>query len=405
MENRIVVDVNVLEEGILDRVSGHCFVIPKPVLYELDNRKKLSHRARAVLRGLEQRLLQNRENPGFKIVDAEGNADSAVVSYAKKSNIPLASLDKRVRILALHDGVDIFDFQKDEHYKGWRSVELEHEDFADLNNEKAISDSYSLCPNEYVLFADKENDNSWVYWKNSKTGMLERVKRTQTDSKIKLKTPQQDMLSHALSCPDLKYVFAIGQPGSGKTFLSIDAALYRALIVNDIDSVVVMKPFIETIELQHLGALPGDLKEKTDLHLRSVYDNISQISKMGCYDRTYGQLRLEELLQNMRQKTKLVIGILSELRGRTFTKSYVVVDEAQNCVFANFETLMSRLGDESKMIFTGDPLQKDIHDSPLMDISDAFKDADYAATVYFDDPSMIVRSPFIADALERLSGI
>jgi phosphate starvation-inducible PhoH-like protein len=137
--------------------------------------------------------------------------------------------------------------------------------------------------------------------------------------------------------------FGVGPAGTGKTYL---AAAFAAHMLHErrVERLILSRPALEAGE--RLGFLPGDLKEKIDPYLRPLYDALFDV--LG--DRA---LRLME-------QGVIEVAPLAFMRGRTLTRAFVILDEAQNTTSAQMKMALTRLGDESQMVVTGDPSQSDL---------------------------------------------
>jgi phosphate starvation-inducible protein PhoH and related proteins len=138
--------------------------------------------------------------------------------------------------------------------------------------------------------------------------------------------------------------FGIGTAGTGKTFLAVASAV-RALRAGEVKRLVVTRPVVEAGE--HLGFLPGDLQAKLNPYMRPVYDALSELIDFEDVP------RLEE--QNV-----LEIAPLAYMRGRTLAHSFVILDEGQNTTVPQMRMFLTRLGEGSRMVVTGDPTQSDL---------------------------------------------
>jgi phosphate starvation-inducible PhoH-like protein len=138
-------------------------------------------------------------------------------------------------------------------------------------------------------------------------------------------------------------VFGIGPAGTGKTYL---AAAYGAHLLYErrVERLILSRPALEAGE--RLGFLPGDLKEKIDPYLRPLYDALFEV--MG-----------EQALKLMEQGT-IEVAPLAFMRGRTLARAFVILDEAQNTTQAQMKMFLTRLGEDSRMVVTGDPSQSDL---------------------------------------------
>jgi phosphate starvation-inducible PhoH-like protein len=138
-------------------------------------------------------------------------------------------------------------------------------------------------------------------------------------------------------------VFGVGPAGTGKTYL---AAAFggHLLFERRVDRLILSRPALEAGE--RLGFLPGDLKEKIDPYLRPLYDALFDVMGESC-------LRLME-------QGVIEVAPLAFMRGRTLSRAFVILDEAQNCTAAQMKMFLTRLGEESRMVVTGDPSQSDL---------------------------------------------
>ena len=147
----------------------------------------------------------------------------------------------------------------------------------------------------------------------------------------------QSMLAHPL-------VFGIGPAGTGKTYLAMAAAV-NALLKNQVERVILTRPAVEAGEA--LGFLPGDLREKILPYLRPLYDAL------------HDMLDTEDVAR-LTEKGVIEIAPLAYMRGRTLSRAFVVLDEAQNTTPEQMMMFLTRLGEESRMVVTGDITQIDL---------------------------------------------
>ena len=159
---------------------------------------------------------------------------------------------------------------------------------------------------------------------------------------IKAKTPNQLDLVNASMQNDL--VFAIGPAGTGKTYISVALAV-RALKNKEVKKIVITRPAVEAGE--HLGFLPGDMKEKIDPYLRPIYDALDDMIPA-------------EKLKYYQENRIIEIAPLAYMRGRTLNNAFVLLDEAQNTTPMQIKMFLTRMGPYSKVIVTGDKSQIDL---------------------------------------------
>lgn len=147
----------------------------------------------------------------------------------------------------------------------------------------------------------------------------------------------QSMLAHPI-------VFGIGPAGTGKTYLAMAAAV-NALLKNQVERLILTRPAVEAGEA--LGFLPGDLREKILPYLRPLYDAL------------HDMLDAEDVAR-LTEKGVIEIAPLAYMRGRTLSRAFIVLDEAQNTTPEQMMMFLTRLGEESRMVVTGDITQIDL---------------------------------------------
>ena len=160
---------------------------------------------------------------------------------------------------------------------------------------------------------------------------------------IKCKTPGQKNYVKALQ--ESMVAICIGPAGTGKTYLAVAQAA-RELKNGDIERIIMSRPAIEAGE-ERLGFLPGDLAQKVDPYLRPLYDALYSI---------FGPEKAEKL----REKGIIETAPLAYMRGRTLNRARVIIDESQNASLSTLKMALTRLGEGSKMVLTGDVTQIDL---------------------------------------------
>ncbi|PTM97543.1 PhoH family protein [Mycoplana dimorpha] len=197
---------------------------------------------------------------------------------------------------------------------------------------------------------------------------------------IAARTPMQDAYIRALERSEL--VFGVGPAGTGKTYLAVAYAA-QLLERGAVDRIVLSRPAVEAGE--RLGFLPGDMKEKVDPYLRPLYDAL--------YDMMPGD-KVERAI------TAGVIEIapLAFMRGRTLANAAVILDEAQNTTSMQMKMFLTRLGENGRMIVTGDPSQIDLPrgvKSGLVEALHILQGVEGVSVVRFKDAD-VVRHPMVA---------
>ncbi len=161
---------------------------------------------------------------------------------------------------------------------------------------------------------------------------------------LTLRTPRQAHYVEALRDENVDLIFGVGPAGTGKTYLAVAAAV-EALKSERVDRIIVTRPAVEAGE--KLGYLPGDLAEKVDPYLQPIWDAFR--SQMN-----------ENDLKARRERRTIEVAPLAFMRGRTLSNAFVIVDEAQNATILQMKMVLTRLGEGSRMVVTGDPSQIDL---------------------------------------------
>jgi len=198
------------------------------------------------------------------------------------------------------------------------------------------------------------------------------------------RTPTQSAYIKALAANDM--VFATGPAGTGKTYLAVAYAA-GCLERGEVEKIILSRPAVEAGE--RLGFLPGDMKEKVDPYLRPLYDAL------------YDVLAPERVERGLETKV-IEIAPLAFMRGRTLSHAMVILDEAQNCTPMQMKMFLTRLGEGSKMIVTGDPSQVDLppgQSSGLAEAAKILQGVEGIAQVVFTR-SDVVRHPLVGRIIE-----
>jgi phosphate starvation-inducible PhoH-like protein len=170
---------------------------------------------------------------------------------------------------------------------------------------------------------------------------------------IAARTPGQRGYLQALRERDM--VFALGPAGSGKTYLAVAQGV-SLLLTGKVERIVLSRPAVEAGE--RLGFLPGDLKEKIDPYLRPLYDAL------------HDMIPAEQIAHRM-ESGEIEIAPLAFMRGRTLAHCFVILDEAQNTTPMQMRMFLTRLGEGSRMVITGDPSQTDLPNNQKSGLTDA----------------------------------
>jgi phosphate starvation-inducible PhoH-like protein len=196
---------------------------------------------------------------------------------------------------------------------------------------------------------------------------------------VMARTPNQGAYIAAIRKHEL--VFGIGPAGTGKTYLAVACAA-EALMNGEVDRIVLSRPAVEAGE--RLGFLPGDMKEKVDPYLRPLYDALYDVLPAGLVTKGIAENQIE-------------IAPLAFMRGRTLAGAFVILDEAQNTTPQQMKMFLTRLGEGSRMVVTGDPTQVDLPggvSSGLAEAVSVLKGVSGISTVAFQNND-IVRHPLV----------
>ncbi len=158
------------------------------------------------------------------------------------------------------------------------------------------------------------------------------------------------MREHAL-------VFALGPAGTGKTYLAVAAAI-DLLMAGKVERIILSRPAVEAGE--RLGFLPGDLRDKVDPYLRPIFDALNDMLPA-------------DQLQKRLASGEIEVAPIAFMRGRTLSHAFVILDEAQNTSPVQMKMFLTRLGEGSRMVVTGDPTQVDLPEGSRPGLADALK--------------------------------
>ena len=170
---------------------------------------------------------------------------------------------------------------------------------------------------------------------------------------IAARTPTQAEYIRALG--EAPLTFGLGPAGTGKTYLAVAKAV-SMMVAGEVDRIILSRPAVEAGE--RLGFLPGDLKDKVDPYLRPLYDAL--------YDMLPGDQVAKKLLAG-----EIEVAPLAFMRGRTLANSFIILDEAQNTTTMQMRMFLTRMGEHSRMVVTGDVSQTDLPPGTRSGLTDA----------------------------------
>ena len=181
-------------------------------------------------------------------------------------------------------------------------------------------------------------------------------------------------------------VFGVGPAGTGKTYLAVALAV-KSFKAHDVNRIILTRPAVEAGE--KLGFLPGDLQDKVDPYLRPLYDGLSDMLGM-------------ESFQKFMEKGTIEVAPLAYMRGRTLENAFIILDEAQNTTPEQIKMFLTRLGNGSKMVITGDITQIDLPNkqkSGLIEALHVLKDVEDISIQKFSEKD-VIRHKLVQDIIK-----
>ncbi len=401
-ENRkiFVLDTSVIlydHQAIL-QFDEHDVAIPISVLEELDSFKKgndtLNFEARQFIRfvdaisagtALSDWILLKEGSPSSfcVIMDEKGDserdavrvfddnkADHKIINAALKLQVKhkdrkviLVTKDINLRLKARSLDLPAEDYETgkikdlDELYKGIKQIDLDSDVSINQLHQTGkiqVSELLAKKPLSNSYFIIKNHKSSTLAFYNSEEQVLERVEK-RTAYGIKPKNAEQTFAMHALLNPEVQLVTIQGVAGTGKTLLALAAALEQR---GNYRQIFLARPIVP-LSNKDIGFLPGDIKQKINPYMEPLWDNLKFIQNQF-NENSKDFNKIKELVDN----EKLLVTPLAYIRGRSLSHIMFIVDEAQNLTPLEVKTIITRAGEGTKIVFTGD-----IHqiDTPYLD--------------------------------------
>ena len=370
--------------------------IPITVLEELDNFKKgndiKNFEAREFIRIMDKLAgkytlknwisINGKDKGKFKVVmnttskmDAtkifgENKADHRILNGAlalteefpdKKVILVTKDINLRLKAKSLNIPAEDFETGKikdvDSLYSGTSVLEVDgreaiHKTYSDGYCELEDLDLVDPIPNHYFII--KHNRTSALTFYNPVSNRIERVEKKPA-YRITPRNAEQVFALHAITNPDVKLVTLQGVAGTGKTLIALAGALEQRRTVKQI---FLARPIVP-LSNKDIGYLPGDIKDKINPYMEPLWDNLKFIqNQYHEADKEY------KAIVNALESEKLVITPLAYIRGRSISNVIFIVDEAQNLTPHEVKTIITRAGEGTKIVFTGDIYQID---TPYLD--------------------------------------
>ncbi|MDD2464280.1 MAG: PhoH family protein [Desulfobulbus sp.] len=390
-----ILDTNVIlhDSACINHFQEHDIVIPITVLEELDQFKKgnqtLNFHAREFVRSLDTLSAGKLLNGGVRIGPDKGKVSIKLeqvihedlrqhfpaaakpdhqilnIGYCLAKNDPsrryiLVTKDVNLRMKAKSVGLMAEDYTTDHVknigglYSGCRRLEAVDSELIDaLHREsqgisaETLSGHSELLANEYLIL--RNSRKSVLVTHNQGERRLEKIQRA-TVYGISPRNAEQSFAIHALCNPYVPLVTVSGKAGTGKTLLALAAALEQRSRYNQI---MLARPIVP-LSNKDIGYLPGDINSKIGPYMQPLYDNLAVIRGQFSEQSEMGQI-----LGRLQEEKRLIIEPLAYIRGRSLVKMYMIVDEAQNLTPHEVKTIITRAGEGTKVVFTGDIHQID----------------------------------------------
>jgi PhoH-like ATPase len=400
MQKYFVLDTNVLLHNAdsITSFTDNVVVLPMSVIEELDRFKshnnELARNARQVIRQLDRLRERGRlgqgvemENGGTLIIYHEKDlidhgmdmrvADNRILGVAftllqQGKKVIFVSKDINARLKGDALGIEVMDFEKqkvnfDELFSGHCEQKVAGNLIDELYAKKSLKiEACSPVPNEFILLIDENDEQHTALVRSSNGGVLVPLVQDYNEAfGLKPRNKEQRMALELLLDPDVELVTMVGQAGTGKTLLALAAALETTIHFKRYERILVSRPIIPMGK--DLGFMPGDKDEKLAHWMQPIFDNLTfLLSSHGRKPVEGESASVRQKIDKMMNDNVIELEALTYIRGRSIPHQYVIVDEAQNLTPHEVKTIVSRAGEGTKVVLTGDPYQID---NPYLDSS------------------------------------
>lgn len=398
MKKVFVIDTNILlnDPASIFKFDDNDVVIPISVIEEVDTFKKdlseTGRNAREVSRILDRLRERGTLSSGIKLFDDRADSGNLFVylgstkdvlpgvlkdstdnqilaialtlqkQYAGSRKAIVITKDSNLRIKADALGIAAEDFEADKvdisHlYKGFSVVKASAEKINEFYSKREIDFSdKGLFPNQFVIIEDETDSNQFVYGIFDGHDNVVRMLDPQTEGVwgIYPRNVEQTFALEALLDDNIKLVTLSGGAGTGKTLMAIAAGLAKTTGEDEYQKLLVARPIFPLGK--DIGFLPGDLDEKLNPWMQPIFDNLELLLSGGQSSRNK---RMGKSYQELINQGMLAIEPLTYIRGRSLPNQFFVVDEAQNLTPHEIKTILTRAGEGTKVVLTGDPYQID----------------------------------------------
>lgn len=298
---------------------------------------------------------------GTALYIQEKNRDSEVIVVSKDANVRIKA--DAVGLIAENYDVDKVKFEK--LYQGYMTIEVEKKVLEKFEKDEYLENDFGeFYPNQYIKFIDKENQEFVLGRYSSKNKAIYPLSNYKGEELfgIKSRNPEQTMAFDLLLDPSIKLVSLVGKAGTGKTLLALAAGLYQVVDKSIYTRLVVSRPIFPLGK--DLGYLPGSKAEKFNPWMQPIYDNMEILlthrneqkdSKEG---KIFGKKNTQ--LEDYLSFGFIELEPLTYIRGRSLPDQFIIIDEAQNLTPHEMKTIITRAGEDTKLVITGDAYQIDI---------------------------------------------
>lgn len=277
-------------------------------------------------------------------------------------------------------------------YSGMHRYEVDRHKLRKLSKQSSISteevfsdqkEKTEINPNEGLLLSSPEApDEEVLATYNPETEQFDQISKEQGVWGIRPRNPEQRLALALLQNPDISVVTLSGKSGTGKTLLALAVGLQQMMVDNNFSRMLASRPIFPMG--RDLGYLPGDTQEKLAPWMQPIFDNLELLINNPASKNSSKRDSYHELMN----RGMLIVEPLTYIRGRTIPNQYMIVDEAQNLTPHEMKTIVTRVGEGTKIVLTGDPNQIDNPDvnlssNGLSTLVESFKQSPLAGHVRF----------------------
>ena len=403
MKKNFVLDTNVLlyDPQALYKFKDNNIIIPIPVIEEIDRFKKdlneIGRNARYISRQLDELRKKGKLSNGVELESGgmlkvmlydkthkellppeliSNKADNLIISVAmslaekdRECQTIFVTKDTNLRIKADALGLAAQDYIStkidiSESYSGYRQLQVSGDKISELYKKlKTPAGDEQLYPNQCIELVNSSNTSNTALARNDKKTNTYNCLKLPKDPiwGIKARNKEQNFAFDLLLDDNLKLVTLTGVAGTGKTLLAIAAGLQKSTDESIYKKLLVSRPIFPMGK--DLGFLPGDIEDKLKPWMQPIFDNIEllfqgySVNEKKSHAKGYQELMKLGMIE---------LEPLTYIRGRSIPQQYMIVDEAQNLTPHEIKTIITRAGNNTKIVLTGDPYQID---NPYIDAS------------------------------------